>query len=109
MCDFLIDCATLPAGSDLSPKKATSDGVPASVYIVFIVMDFVGCALAFLLRPPEKVVREDGTNIAVVKARPFLQELKGNIEAFKDWRLLIMVCHFFSFSHSLFSVFRIYI
>ncbi|KIW90758.1 uncharacterized protein Z519_08541 [Cladophialophora bantiana CBS 173.52] len=75
----------------INHDKATSAGVPPAVYIVFIVMDFVGCALAFLLRPPEKVVRDDGTNIAVVKARPFWDEFKGNLEAFKDWRMLVMI------------------
>lgn len=61
------------------------------MYIIFIVMDFVGCALAFLLLPPEKVVRDDGTNIAVVKARSFWEEFKGNLEAFKDWRIIVMI------------------
>ncbi|KIY03906.1 uncharacterized protein Z520_00598 [Fonsecaea multimorphosa CBS 102226] len=75
----------------INHDKATSAGVPPAVYIVFIVMDFVGCALAFLLRPPEKVVRDDGTNIAVVKARPFWDEFKANLEAFKDWRMFVMI------------------
>jgi hypothetical protein len=54
-------------------------------------MDFVGAAMAFLLRPPGKVIREDGTNIAVIKPRSFFEELKGNVNAMRDWRLWIMV------------------
>lgn len=68
-----------------------SDGVPISVYVVFIVMDFIGAGMTFLLQPPEKVVREDGTNIAVIKPRSFMEEIKGNIDAMKDWRLWLMV------------------
>lgn len=62
------------------------------MYITFIVMDCVGIVLAWALRPPEKVIRDDGTNIAVIEPRTFLQELQGNLEAMRDWRLWVMVC-----------------
>ncbi len=61
------------------------------MYIVFIVMDFVGCGLALFLSPPEKVIRKDGTNIAVLRARTFWEDLKGNVYAMKDYRLWLMV------------------
>jgi len=47
--------------------------------------------MAFLLRAPEKMVREDGTSITVVKSRGFVGEFKANLEIFKDWKLLLMV------------------
>ena len=75
----------------INRKSATTEGVPMAVYVTFIVLMGVGCGLAFLLLPPEKVIRDDGTNIAPIHARGLLEELKGNLEAFKDWRLLIMV------------------
>lgn len=54
-------------------------------------MDFVGAGLAFLLAPPKKVIRKDGTNVAEIKSRSLLEELLGNFEALKDWKLWLMV------------------
>jgi len=65
--------------------------VPTAVYVVFIVMMAVGAVMAFLLLPPSKIVRDDGTQIAIVKPRGFVEELKANLEIFRDWKLLIMI------------------
>lgn len=51
----------------------------------------VGACMAFLLQPPRKIVRDDGTQVATVAPRGFIEELKANLEIFKDWKLLIMV------------------
>jgi hypothetical protein len=51
----------------------------------------IGAVAAFLLLPPSKIYRDDGTQVAIVKSRGFLEELKANLEIFKDWKLLIMV------------------
>lgn len=51
----------------------------------------VGACAAFLLMPPTRVIRDDGTQVATTKARGFVEELKANLEIFKDWKLLIMV------------------
>jgi hypothetical protein len=64
------------------------------VYIVFIVMMSLGMIGAFALMPPSKIVRDDGTPVGVVKARSFMEELKANLEIFRDWKLLIMVSLF---------------
>jgi hypothetical protein len=59
-------------------------------------MDFVGAAMAFLLASPDKVIRRDGTDVADIKPRTFLEELWGTFEALKDWKLMLMVsqtCH----------------
>jgi hypothetical protein len=65
--------------------------VPPAVYIVFMVMMGIGACASFLLMPPAKVIRDDGTQVATVKARGFMEELKSNLEIFRDWKLLIMV------------------
>lgn len=65
--------------------------MPTAVYVVFIVMMVVGACMAFLLQPPSKIVRDDGSAIAIVKPRGFVEELKANLEIFKDWKLLIMI------------------
>jgi hypothetical protein len=46
----------------------------------------------FLLKPPDKIIRDDGTVVATTKPRGVVDELKANLEIFKDWKLLIMVC-----------------
>lgn len=65
--------------------------MPAAVYIIFIVMDFIGAGMSQLLTSPRKVIRPDGTNVAEPKARTFMQELKGVYDALKDWKIWIMV------------------
>ncbi len=49
----------------------------------------IGAAMAFLLQPPNKVIRDDGTAIAAIEARGFFQELKANLEIFTDWKLMV--------------------
>lgn len=67
--------------------------MPPAVYIVFIVMMSMGMVGAFALRPASKIVRDDGTPVGIVKARSFMEELKANLEIFRDWKLLIMVSY----------------
>lgn len=66
-------------------------GVPTAVYIIILAMMGAACLLSFLLRHPSKIVRDDGTRLFTVKSRGWVEELKSNLEIFKDWRLLIMV------------------
>ncbi|EXJ79501.1 hypothetical protein A1O1_08765 [Capronia coronata CBS 617.96] len=66
-------------------------GVPVAVYIIIIAMMGCGCLLALTLRPPSKVFRDDGTQVAVLPARGYVEELKANLEIFKDWKLLLMI------------------
>jgi hypothetical protein len=61
------------------------------VYIVFIVMMGIGAIAAFLLLPPNKIIRDDGSVVATIQPRTFGQELKANLEIFRDWKLLAMV------------------
>ncbi|KAJ5979915.1 hypothetical protein N7481_007213 [Penicillium waksmanii] len=75
----------------INKDSSETTGVPPAVYIVFMVMMGVGACAAFLLMPPSRVIRDDGTQIAPVKSRGFKEELKANLEIFRDWKLLIMV------------------
>lgn len=54
-------------------------------------MDIVGCGLAFLLTSPEKVIRKDGTDVAELETRTFIEEVRGTFSALKDWKLWAMV------------------
>ncbi|KAK5213263.1 hypothetical protein LTR41_000842 [Exophiala xenobiotica] len=51
----------------------------------------IGMVGAFALMPPDKIIRDDGTKVGVVQARTFMEELKANLEIFRDWKLLIMI------------------
>ena len=66
-------------------------GVPVAVYIIILCMMGVACLIATGLRPPWKVIRGDGTQVATIRSRGFLEELKANVEVFKDWRLVLMI------------------
>lgn len=72
-------------------EQTEAAGVPPAVYIVFIVVMGLGMIGAFALMPPDKIIRDDGTKVGVVQARTFVEELKANLEIFRDWKLLIMV------------------
>ncbi|KAK5790676.1 hypothetical protein VI817_007963 [Penicillium citrinum] len=79
------------SGADSFMVRSETTGVPPAVYIVFMVMMGVGACAAFLLMPPSRVVRDDGTQVSLIKPRGFLDELKANLEIFRDWKLLLMV------------------
>jgi MFS family permease len=75
----------------INRNSIAATGVPVAVYIIIIVMMGVGCLLALTLRPPSRVIRDDGTQVATLHARGFVQEFKANLEIFKDWKLLLMI------------------
>jgi hypothetical protein len=47
--------------------------------------------LSFALRPPSKVIQDDGTQVGTIRSRGFVEKLKSNIEIFKNWKLFIMI------------------
>ena len=75
----------------INKDKTVSAGVPPAVYICFIVAMIIGMVGAFALRPPNKITREDGTQVALTEPRGFVEEFKANLEIFRDWKLLMMV------------------
>jgi MFS family permease len=75
----------------INRNSATTDGVPHAVYISFIVIMFCAALSGLLLLPPHKLRRDDGSVVAVDKARGPWEELKANLLIFTDWKLLCMV------------------
>jgi MFS family permease len=75
----------------INRKSTEAAGVPPAVYIVIILLMGCACALAFALRPPSKITREDGTQVSNIQPRGFIEELKSTLEIFRDWKLLIMI------------------
>ncbi|TKA24753.1 hypothetical protein B0A50_05741 [Salinomyces thailandicus] len=75
----------------INRNSATSAGVPRAVYIAFIVIMCCAGLSGLLLLPPHKLLRDDGSVVAVDKARGPWEELKANLLVFTDYKLLLMV------------------
>lgn len=54
----------------------------------FLVIIFVGVASSFLILPPNKVIRSDGTIVKLEAASMPHEEIVGMARLFKDWRML---------------------
>ncbi|TBU47920.1 MFS general substrate transporter [Dichomitus squalens] len=70
--------------------------VSTSTYIAFIVIIFVGIASSFLILPPNKVIRADGTIVKLEAASKPHEEAIGLLKLFKDWRMLALAPMFFA-------------
>ncbi|EXJ91481.1 hypothetical protein A1O3_00029 [Capronia epimyces CBS 606.96] len=75
----------------INRKSQEAAGVPIAVYISIIALMGFACVLALGLRPAAKVIREDGTQVATIHSRGYVEELKANMLIFKDWKLLLMI------------------
>lgn len=70
--------------------------VSTSTYIAFLVIIFLGVASAFLVLPPNRVVRADGTIVKVEAHSHLHEELIGMWNLLKDWRMLCLLPMFFA-------------
>ena len=52
-----------------------------------------GIASAFMVLPPHRIIRADGTIVKVNDQSSVSQELKGLLERLKDWRVLGVFIH----------------
>jgi hypothetical protein len=53
-----------------------------------LVIIFFGIASSFMVLPPHRVVRADGTIVKLNDQSSIPQEFKGLLERLKDWRIL---------------------
>ncbi|OBZ77668.1 UNC93-like protein 2 [Grifola frondosa] len=65
--------------------------VTTSTYIVFLVIILVGIASSFLVLPPNRVIRADGTIVKVVAASAPHEEIIGMWNLLKDWRIFALL------------------
>ncbi|KAF2102542.1 hypothetical protein NA57DRAFT_71532 [Rhizodiscina lignyota] len=69
-----------------------SVGVSDAVYTVFIVIMCMAIVIAFFfIVDPKKVVRDDGTHLALFKQATVMTELKGLAVLFTDWKIWCLV------------------
>lgn len=67
-------------------------GVPTPVYIVFVIIQVLAMAMALLLLVrPSKVVRTDGTNIAIFQPPTLKNEMVGVLNMLKDFRFMMLL------------------
>ena len=74
----------------------TREGVPSSVYIIFIVLQCCSVGFAAFMLPPKSLLRSDGTPLAEFHPVTLTQSLSGLGELFKDWRILLMLPTFYA-------------
>jgi hypothetical protein len=54
----------------------------------FLVIILCGVASSWLVLPPNKVIRGDGTLVKLQAASSLRDEIKGMLKLFTDWRML---------------------
>ncbi|KIX09036.1 uncharacterized protein Z518_00114 [Rhinocladiella mackenziei CBS 650.93] len=75
----------------INRKSQEVAGVPTAVYIILMCLMGAACILALCLRPASKVIRQDGTQVATIRSRGYWDELRSNLEVFRDWKALLLV------------------
>ncbi|KAH9848983.1 MFS general substrate transporter [Lenzites betulinus] len=70
--------------------------VSTSTYIAFLVIIFVGVASSFLVLPPNRVIRSDGTIVKLEATSKPHEEVVGMLRLLKDWRMMALVPMFFA-------------
>ncbi|CEP07738.1 hypothetical protein [Parasitella parasitica] len=66
-------------------------GVSTGTYTAFVVVMLVGVFFSLVIAPPSKVVRTNGTRVAVAKASHWTDELKGVLLVWKEWRMIYLI------------------
>ena len=76
----------------INVRQTGTVGVSNAVYIVFIVIMLTAIVTAFFfIVDPRKVVRDDGTHIAVFKQATVMTEVRGLIMLFTDVKILLLI------------------
>ncbi|KAF1998132.1 MFS general substrate transporter [Amniculicola lignicola CBS 123094] len=70
-------------------------------YIVFVVLQCFGPAVAMLLSPPDKVQRHNGTKVKRLPQIPAMQELKETLKIFQRKEMILLVPYFLYVTWSL--------
>ncbi|KAF7790590.1 hypothetical protein EIP86_001546 [Pleurotus ostreatoroseus] len=77
-------------------RSGSLDAVSTSTYIAFLVIIFVGVASSFLVLPPNRVIRPDGSIVKLNTETKVHEELVGMFHLLKDWRMLALLPMFFA-------------
>ncbi|KAH8694054.1 major facilitator superfamily domain-containing protein [Talaromyces proteolyticus] len=84
--------ALVALGINMNNSGGKDAGAPTPVYVVFVVIQVLAMVMSlFLLVRPAKIVRSDGTNIAVFQTPTLKKELIGVLEMIKDYRFMMLL------------------
>ncbi|KAI0826328.1 MFS general substrate transporter [Irpex lacteus] len=72
------------------------NAVSTATYIAFIIIAFVGIFSSFLVLPPNRVIRSDGTLVKLHAHTSVKEEVIGIFKLLKDWRMLALLPMFFA-------------
>ncbi|KAL1918292.1 uncharacterized protein VTP21DRAFT_2952 [Calcarisporiella thermophila] len=77
-------------------RQTSAGSVSNETYIAFIVVMALGGMLTLTLLPPHKVVRDDGSMVAVVKYPDWKAETIAILKLLTNWKLLVLIPMCFS-------------
>ncbi|KAG0192958.1 hypothetical protein DFQ28_006990 [Apophysomyces sp. BC1034] len=75
----------------LNLQDPNARGVSTGTYTAFVVIMLCGVVFSLILARPSKVMRPDGTPVAVAKSTHWLEELKGVLHVWKEWRMVALI------------------
>lgn len=73
-------------------ESGGTGGVSTATYTAFVIIMIVGIFLSLILAPPSMVKRSDGTAVTITKSAHWLDELKGVLNVWTEWRIVALVC-----------------
>ncbi|EKD00083.1 DUF895 domain membrane protein [Trichosporon asahii var. asahii CBS 8904] len=76
--------------------RSTHATVSTPVFVAFIIVMCCGIGIAWLILPPNLVVRGDKTVVEIQASISVRQEIRHFIALFKDWRMLFLFPMFFT-------------
>lgn len=75
----------------LNVRYSTTGKVGYATYLVLIALQCCGLPLALALSPPEKVVRDDGTQVVILKQTSWRAEAKAIWKLVRTKRILLLI------------------
>ncbi|RUP49141.1 major facilitator superfamily domain-containing protein [Jimgerdemannia flammicorona] len=75
----------------LNIENKSSGGVSDGTYIAFMIIMMFGILLILLLKPPNKVTRDDGTPVTLVVSTDWRSELKSIVLLLGNWRMVLLI------------------
>lgn len=76
--------------------RSTHAAVSTPVFVAFIIVMCCGIGLAWLILPPNLVVRGDKTVVEIQASISVPEEIRQFFALFKDWRMLVLFPMFFT-------------
>ncbi|PCH44646.1 hypothetical protein WOLCODRAFT_26919 [Wolfiporia cocos MD-104 SS10] len=80
----------------INVRRGGLGSVSTGTYLAFLIIIAFGIASALLILPPDRIVRADGTRVALKAHATPRQEIVGMWHTLKDWRVLALLPMWFA-------------